>query len=336
MSDGAPPDLVSVITPVRDEAAVLEGTGLSILEQDWPSVEFLFVDGGSTDGSRELLQSLAAADQRIRVLENPAGDLASALVLGLAAARGRYVAKLDAHTFFPRSYLRHGVERLRRGDVAWVSGPPVPYGVDAGSRRVASALGTWLGVGASAKWARTGDGERELDAGVFSGVWERDVLIALGGWDSQWPVNEDGELASRFRAAGKRIVCVPEMAARYVPRSTLRGLARQYLRYGFYRAKTACRHRGSLRPTHALAPGVSAALLVAIAGGRTGRRLALPPLAMHAAAAVAVSASLRDELGPRDAALTVPVFLVMHHAWGLGFLAGWARYGAWAVTRRSG
>ena len=115
--------LVSVITPVRDEAALLRETAATILGQDWPSVEILFVDGGSRDGSRELLEELARRDDRVRVLENPAGDLGSALAIGLAAARGEFVAKLDAHTFFPPGYLRIGVERLRRGDVEWVSGP---------------------------------------------------------------------------------------------------------------------------------------------------------------------------------------------------------------------
>ena len=116
--------------------------------------------------------------------------------------------------------MRDGVERLRRGDVSWVSGPPILFGVDAGSRRVALALGTWMGVGASAKRALDGE-ERDLDTGVFSGVWRRDRLLELGGWDPGWPVNEDSELASRFFAAGERIVCLPSMGARYVPRATL-------------------------------------------------------------------------------------------------------------------
>ena len=183
--------MVSVITPVRDEAAVLRETAATITGQDWPDLELLFVDGRSRDGSRELLAEMSAEDPRVHVLDNEAGDLASALAIGLAAARGEWVAKMDAHTYFPAGYVRAGVERLRAGDVAWVSGPPVPFGVDPWSRRVALALGTWLGVGGSAKWARSfvdGAGELELDTGVFSGVWRTEVLRSFGGWDPEWPV----------------------------------------------------------------------------------------------------------------------------------------------------
>ncbi len=329
MSEG----LVSVITPVRDEAALLRETAATILAQDWPSVEFLFVDGGSRDGSRELLHDLAARDGRVRVLENPAGDLGSALAIGLAAARGEFVAKLDAHTFFPPGYLRIGVERLRRGDVKWVSGPPVPMGVDPTSRRVALALGTWLGVGGAAKWARgaagdQGDGaasdEIELDTGVFSGVWRRDVLLGFGGWDPDWPVNEDAELASRFLAAGERIVCLPAMGARYVPRRSLRGLFRQYWRYGFYRAKTAGRHPDSLRRSQMRSPALVTAFAVFALGGRPGRRLAAPPLATYAATlAITGAATARGA----DAAMLPPVYAAMHLGWGCGFIAGCARFG---------
>ena len=316
-----PPD-VSVLVPVRNEAAVLRATTATILAQDWPgTIEYLFVDGRSDDGSRAILDELAARDPRVRVLDNPAGDLASALRIGLESAQGEFVAKLDAHTFFPPAYVRAGVERLRRGDVGWVSGPPIPFGVDPRSRRVALALGTWLGVGGSAKWSD--EEERDLGTGVFSGVWRKDRLVELGGWDPDWPVNEDSELASRFLAAGERIVCLPAMAARYVPRSTMSGLARQYLRYGYYRAKTASRHPASLRHVHLGPPVLVATAARAMLGGRRARRVAGPPLLAYAGAVLAASASAPL----RDAPLMPPVFAVMHFGFGAGYLGGCVRFG---------
>ena len=81
-----------------------------------------------------------------------------------------------------------------------------------------------------------------------------------GAGTRSWPVNQDGELAARIRAGGGRIVCVPAMAARYVARSNLRTLARQYWRYGQYRVKTARRHPVGLRRSHVLPPGLVASL----------------------------------------------------------------------------
>jgi succinoglycan biosynthesis protein ExoA len=324
---------VSVLTPVRNEAGVIRRTAATITGQRFDgTVEYLLIEGRSDDATRAILDELAAADPRIRVLDNPRGDLAAALAVGLPAARGEFVAKMDAHTFFEPTYLQAGIDRLRRGDVHWVSGPPIPYGIDPGSRRVAIALESWLGVGGSMKWPRSFDGARdseelELDTGVFSGVWRRSVLEGLGGWDVAWPANEDAELASRFFAAGERIVCVRAMGARYVPRGTLRGLARQYARYGYYRIKTARRHPASLRRSHALPPALALALAAAAGGGRRGRLLAGPALLAYGAAVTVTCARLRGRAEPGDVARLPGVFGAMHLGYGVGMLAGMARFG---------
>src|SRR5204862_1301638 len=166
-------------------------------------------------------------DPRIRVLDNPRRTTAHALNVGLAAARGTYVARMDAHAFYPSAYLASGVQRLRRGDVVWVAGAAIPRGEGRWSRRVALALNSGLTTVGSRKWGE-GQDEVELDTGVFAGVWARATLDRFGGWDPEWPVNQDSELAARVLDAGERIVMLPAMAAEYVPRDTLRGLARQY------------------------------------------------------------------------------------------------------------
>ncbi len=143
-------------------------------------------------------------------------------------------------------------------------------------------------MGGSPKWV-TG-GETELDTGVFGGVWHRTTLERLEGWDEGWAVNEDSELAARFRAEGMRIVGLPELAARYIPRDSLRGLARQYARYGFYRAKTARRHPASMRPSLWLPPGLVVTLAAAVAAPRPVRGLARAGIAVYAATLLAGSA----------------------------------------------
>ena len=79
---------------------------------DFPgTVEFMLVDGGSTDGTRSILSDLARRDPRLRVLDNPRGTTPSGLNVALAHARGRWVAAMDGHTAYPRDYLALGVER---------------------------------------------------------------------------------------------------------------------------------------------------------------------------------------------------------------------------------
>ena len=243
MNADAGPVEVSVIVAVRNEEAFLSETLPRLLDQDYRGqIEFLFVEGRSEDGSREILDAAAARDARVRVLDNPQMHLASALNIGLRNAQGEYIVQMDAHTYYPENYVSTGVERLRRGDVAWVTGPPVPHGVNPWSRRVALALDSWLGTGGARKWssrlaliaARDGAAEIELDStSVFAGFWPRSLLEQLGGWDEDLPVNHDVELAARVRKAGGRIVCVADLGSRYVPRGSLAGLSRQYYAYGY-------------------------------------------------------------------------------------------------------
>jgi succinoglycan biosynthesis protein ExoA len=327
---------VSTLTPVLNEERHISETVAALQEQDFPGrLEFLFVDGRSTDATRRILEELAREDERIRILDNPARHTATALNIALRAARGDYIARIDAHAVYPHHYLSRGVERLRRGDVAWVAGPQVPVGRDAWSRRIALALGSPLATGGSNRWAsdveRHGraDGEVELATGVFTGVCRRDVLERQGGWNEGWPINQDSELAARVRKAGGRIVSLPELAATYTPRSSLRGLARQYWRYGMYRAKTALRHPETMRPTHVAMPALVLTSVFALAAPRRARRASWAVLVAYATGVAAGSTAAAR--APADAVTLPLVFGTMHGAWGAGFLVGLARF---ATTAR--
>jgi glycosyltransferase involved in cell wall biosynthesis len=317
---------VSVLVPVLDEERHVRAAAAAMQAQDFDgSAEFLFVDGGSTDRTPEILRELAADDARIRILANPQRSTPIALNIGLRAARGEFVARMDAHTHYPPNYLATGVERLRRGDVAHVSGPQLAEGDSKWSRRVALALSTRLGTG-GASFRHDRDAEFEVDSG-FTGIWTRATLEEQGGWDEGWPNDQDSELAARIRSRGGRIVCVPEMGARYIPRDSLRALWRQYWRYGLYRAKTAHRHPDSMRASHVLAPGLVIALIAALMPLGVLRRLARLGLVAYLLALAGVSAEQARADDPRDVLALPAVFAAMHLSYGLGFLVGSVRFG---------
>jgi succinoglycan biosynthesis protein ExoA len=324
---------VSVLTPVLNEEAHIRATVASMVRQEFDGeIEFLFIDGNSEDRTRAILEELAASDPRIRVLDNPDRTTAFALNIGLAASRGRYVARMDGHTSYPPTYLADGVRRLARGDVVWVAGPQIPRGEGVWSRRVALALETGLASIGSKRWGERGSpaaDEIELDTGVFTGVMPREVLEAHGGWNSGFPINQDSELAARVLAAGGRIVQLPSMGAGYVPRNTLRSLWRQYYRYGLYRGKTARLHANSLRRSHLLGPGMVLALACALVAPRPLRGLAQAALGAYLAALLAASAraALASPDHAADAATLPVVFVVMHGAWGTGFVVSTFKHG---------
>jgi succinoglycan biosynthesis protein ExoA len=288
-------------------------------------IEFIFVDGRSEDSTRAILEELAREEPRIRILDNPARSTPISLNIGLRAARGEFVARMDAHTKYPPGYLARGVERLRRGGAEHVSGPQIAEGEGKWSRRVALALTTRLGTGGAEFRHLSGD-EVEIDSG-FTGLWRRATLEAQGGWDEEWLNDQDSELAARIRKEGGKVVCLPDMAAHYIPRDSLYRLARQYWRYGFYRAKTSGRHPESMRRSHVLAPGLVLAVLCAAILPRPLSWPARAALGVYGAALVGISAREAGSGRSADAASLPLVFLAMHVPWGLGFLAGSARFG---------
>jgi succinoglycan biosynthesis protein ExoA len=318
---------VSVLVPVLDEAELIRDTADAMLAQHFAGgIEFLFLDGGSSDGTQAILEDLAAGDGRIRALDNPGRRQCRALNIGLREARGEYIARMDAHTYYPTDYIARGVARLKRGDVACVGGPQLPLGVGRWSRRIALAMQSPLGVG-GAVFRRELSGEIETDT-AFTGIWPRRVVEAVGGWDEEALVNEDGELAARIRAEGGRIVCVPEMAAECITRDSLRGLARQYYRYGWDRVRTLRKHPRTMRRSQALPPALVLATAAAAIGPRPLRRLARLGLGAYVAAlgteAVRLTAGAEQ---PRDAASVPLVLATMHCAWGIGFLVGCMSHG---------
>jgi succinoglycan biosynthesis protein ExoA len=342
-SAGEPaPAQVSVLVPVLNEGDGVREVIAAMQRQRFPGggVEFLFADGRSQDSTRARLEEAAVEDPRIRVLDNPRRGTASGLNVCLRAARGEFVARMDAHTVYPPDYLALGVARLRGGDVDWVAGPQMPEGTGPIGGAVAAALQSWLGRGGSRKWEAAELGDRgeeyDLDTGVFCGVWRHEDLLEIGGFDEGWPRNQDSELAARFLRQGRRIVCVPAMGAHYRPRESLTGLWRQYRLYGVYRARTARRHPSSLRRSAVLPPLLVLDLALAMLGPPAARRAAHAALAAYVSALFGASAqALSRERRVRSALLLPLVLATMHLAHGVGFLEGTRRWGVpWAALLR--
>jgi succinoglycan biosynthesis protein ExoA len=84
---------------VRNEEEYIRNAARAMQAQDFDgSLEFLFIDGRSEDQTVAILEQLAADDPRVRILDNPARITPVALNIGLRAARGEVIARMDAHT----------------------------------------------------------------------------------------------------------------------------------------------------------------------------------------------------------------------------------------------
>lgn len=106
---------ISVLMPVYNAEAFVERSVQSILNQTWRDFEFLIIDDGSTDNSFSILQRWAKADSRIRLLQNERNlGLVASLNRGCKAARGEYVARMDADDASRPNRLAVQVEYMDR------------------------------------------------------------------------------------------------------------------------------------------------------------------------------------------------------------------------------
>jgi glycosyltransferase involved in cell wall biosynthesis len=290
--------------------------------------ELLVLDGQSDDGSGALVDAMAGRDPRLRRIPNPARLQAPAFNLGLAAARGRYLVRMDAHSLYADDYIAESVRLLEETGAENVGGVQRATGTTWLAEAIAAAVSSKFAAGDAAY--RNATTPRWTDT-VYLGAWRTETLRRLGGMREDWAVNEDYEMNVRLRAAGGRIYLSPTIHSTYFVRASIPKLARQYARYGFWKVRTLLAHPTSLRWRQLVAPAFVLSLLatpitVALVGPLGATHIGLY-LVANLLASMATAAKAGWRLLP---ALPI-VFLTVHLAWGSGFLAGWIY---WPFQRR--
>lgn len=313
--------LVSLVLPIRNEAATIRACLDAILAQEWgvDHLEIIVADGMSDDGTREILAEYAARAP-LRVVDNPARIVPAGLNRAIAAARGDYIVRVDGHAFLEPSYVSRCIATLEATGAANVGGPQVPVAQTLVGKLVALATSSPFGIGDSKfhysetpQWVDT----------VYLGAWRRRLFDEIGGFDETLVRNQDYEFNFRTRQAGGRIWYNPAIRATYRPRESLRAFLSQYFQYGQWKVTVIRQHPDSVRWRHLVAPTFVLALgsLSALAScSRLARRLLTLMLALYATAGLAESARLARKKREPRALLLLPIFFLLHLAWGSGFL----------------
>jgi len=188
---------VSVVMPVYNAQRYLAEAVQSILHQTFRDFELIAVDDGSKDNSLAMLQEFARSDPRVRIISRPNTGIVGALNDGVAAARGEFVARMDADDIALPERLEKQIAFMEKhSDCAACGGKAIIISPE--------------GIPIEEQWKRTGN--QEIQAALFSGddhlchpatLIRRDLLLRAGSYRREYEWVEDLDLWLRLGEIGE-------------------------------------------------------------------------------------------------------------------------------------
>lgn len=312
---------VSVILPVLNEEHYLANAVSAILRQNFKGqLEVVLAIGPSKDRTMQIAEGLAADDARVKIVENPTGRTAAGLNLAIANSSYPIIVRVDGHSNIPNDYISIAVDLLNKTGAVNVGGVMAAEGQTPFECAVASAMRSPLGVGA-AKF-HTGGSAGESDT-VYLGVFKRDAINAIGGFDEHFTRAQDWELNFRLRKNGGKIYFDPRLTVTYRPRRSLAALAKQYFEYGRWRRVVARTHKGTINLRYLAPPFTVIGTIASIVGGIFAPILFVPA-AIYGS--FLLLASLKIGKNFRERFYLPAILFTMHMSWGVGFITSTRRF----------
>lgn len=230
--------LVSIVVPAYNEAPVLANCVNSILANEYPHIEVLIVDDGSTDDTGAIAAELAADERVVAIRQQNAGK-GAALNRGISHARGEVLMFVDADGIFTPDTVTEMLRAFTHPSIGAVCGDDRPVNLDRVQTRLLALL-SHAGTGLVRR-ALHQIGCLPIVSGNI-GAFPREVLDQVGGFNTD-TVGEDLELTWRVHRAGYRVAFAPRALVYAESPSTITTLWRQRVRWARGLLQTMRIHR---------------------------------------------------------------------------------------------
>lgn len=326
MGDISALPFVSALLVTRNEAPYIEKSFISLAEQTYPKsrYEIIVVDGMSDDGTdekvRELIRRYGSEDFSVRLLKNEKKILAAGWNLGIEAARGEYVVRIDAHAEAAPDFIEKNVEVMNRVDAVCVGGRLSTLSLDGDEQAVSKVLSSPFGVGNSS--FRVSDTAGYADTAVY-GLYKKSVFDEVGLFNENFVRNQDIELHSRIRRAGGKFWFDPSIKCSYYSRNTVKKMMRQAYGNGKWNMVLAKKEPSALSLRHLIPFAFVVYLLLSVVLGfffHAVWLVMLGVLLLHLilgfAAACAKKTTFKEKL------IMPFLFMLLHLSYGTGYFAG--------------
>jgi len=242
--------IVSVVMPVYNEEQYIEKCVDSLLLQDYPidKMEWIFVDGCSKDRTVEILNRYQEKyPSLIKVYNNPNKIVPYAMNIGIAASKGKYIVRLDAHADYARDYISKCIYYLENTDAENVGGVAETKANGFMGNAIAKMLSSKFGVGNSQ--FRTNGENGYVDTVPF-GAFKRNVFSQYGGYDERLVRNQDNEMNFRIRKNGGKIYLSNDIHLSYYCRDSIKGISAMARKNGIWNIITMKLCPGSMGLRH--------------------------------------------------------------------------------------
>ncbi|HEU4347151.1 MAG TPA: bifunctional polysaccharide deacetylase/glycosyltransferase family 2 protein [Actinoplanes sp.] len=233
-------DPVSVIVPAYNEKEGIEAAVRSLAGGDYPEIEVVVVDDGSTDGTAALVERLDLPN--VRVIRVPNGGKANALNTGTALARHKLIVTVDGDTIFEPDSIRMLVQPFANRKVGAVAG-----NVKVGNRKSLVAL--WqhieyvIGFNLDRRLYEVLNCMPTVPGAI--GAFRRQALAQVGGFSDE-TLAEDTDVTMALCRAGWRVVYEERAKAWTEAPATLEQLYRQRYRWSYGTMQAMWKHCGAL------------------------------------------------------------------------------------------
>lgn len=215
---------ITIIIPVYNEEKYIYKCIESLIKIDYPKelLEIIFVDGMSTDDTRKVISEFSKKYNFIKLIENKKKIAPIAMNLGIDIAKGELIMRMDAHSSYPNDYVRKLVEwkdKLKADNVGAICRTEV-INKNKTSMAIIKVLSNKFGVGNGLFRIGVND-VTSVDTVPF-GIYDKNLLKKIGGYDERLVRNQDIELNKRILSGGGKIFLVPDTYFVYYSRENLK------------------------------------------------------------------------------------------------------------------
>ena len=326
---------VAVIIPTLNEERFIEHSFDSVIHQTFPfkDMDVMVIDGGSTDCTCEIVDSLSKKYSNVRLIHNSGKIQSIAFNIGVQESTAPFIVRLDAHTTYSREYIEECL-RAYSATKEELGFAPELLGNVGGVCRMrpqnstliaeASAILNQVRFGIGGASFRVGGTAGCVDTVPF-GCFPRKVIETVGGMREDLARGEDNEINSRIRKAGYKVYFNPKVVCTYFSRATICANVKQMYANGLSIGRLLYLDRDSVRFRHL----VPLAFVMAIIGSMVLGFISYPMFILLAiilgvyllTSAIATILACR-KFGWKYIFVLPILFFLVHISYGLGTIIG--------------